>query len=235
MHPTDQIKRRTPGLRREEVAQRAAISIDYYARLEQGRERRPSPRVLDALAVALELSTAETDYLHGLVTPPPTPHLRRATAHGVPSKFLLLVMESWPWGPAYVINHRCDVLARNQQAQELLARSQFPDNILYMLFLDPAAPETWANWDALARFFVGGIRRNSGPAIDNDPDTAALIAEVCKKSPTFARLWRSHKIVVGDHKEKLIRRKGLGEVRFDFELLAAIDDPSQFLVLHQKQ
>jgi transcriptional regulator with XRE-family HTH domain len=232
VRPTDPHKRRTPGLRREEVAQRAAISTDYYARLEQGRERWPSPRVLDSLAVALELSMAEADYLHGLVRPP-NPRTRCAEAHGAPNEFLSLVMQSWPRGPAYIVNHRCDVLARNQPARELLEHSRFPDNILHMLFLDPAAPEMWANWDAFARFFVGGIRKNSGPAMDDDPATAALIAKVAEQSPAFARLWDSHKIVVGDHKEKLIRHKRLGEVRFDFELLTAIDAPNQFLVLHR--
>ena len=106
-------RRRTPGLRREEVATRAAISTDYYTRLEQGRERHPSAQVLDALAAALELSTAETSYLHGLVTPPTTPRINRTDADSVPNEFLLLVMRSWALGPAYIVNHRSDVLAKN--------------------------------------------------------------------------------------------------------------------------
>jgi transcriptional regulator with XRE-family HTH domain len=226
-------RRRTPGLRREEVAARAAFSTDYYTRLEQGRERHPSAQVLDALAAALELSTAETSYLHGLVTPPPTPRTNRTGADSVPNEFLLLVMRSWALGPAYIVNHRSDVLAKNQLAQDIFEYFEISDNILRMLFLDPAAQERWADWDAFARFFVGRVRRTIGPVIDEDPVTMALIADVSAKSHAFALLWDSHEIDVHDHKEKTIRHEDLGEIRLDFELLTSMDTPNQFLVLHR--
>jgi transcriptional regulator with XRE-family HTH domain len=225
-------RRRTPGLRREEVATRAAISTDYYTRLEQGRERHPSAQVLDALAAALELSTAETNYLHGLVTPPATPRTNLTGAESVPNEFLLLVMRSWALGPAYIVNHRSDVLAKNQLAQEIFEYFEISDNILRMLFLDPGAQERWADWDAFARFFVGRVRRTIGPVIDDDPVTMALIADVSAKSRAFALLWDSHEIDVHDHKEKTIRHEDLGEIRLDFELLTSMDTPNQFLVLH---
>jgi transcriptional regulator with XRE-family HTH domain len=226
-------RRRTPGLRREEVAARAAISADYYTRLEQGRERHPSAQVLDALAAALQLSTAETSYLYGLVTPPPTPRIKRSGADEVPNEFLLLVMRSWALGPAYIVNHRSDVLARNQLAQEMFERFAISDNILRMLFLDPSAPMTWANWETFTRFFVGTVRRTIGPLIDDDPATTTLISEVCAKSHAFALLWDSQEINVHEHKEKKIRDEDLGEIRLDFELLTAIDTPNQFVVLHR--
>jgi transcriptional regulator with XRE-family HTH domain len=226
-------RRRTPGLRREEVATRAAVSTDYYTRLEQGRERHPSAQVLDALAAVLELSTAETSYLHGLVTPAATPGTKRTGAAKVPNEFLLLVMRSWALGPAYIVNHRSDVLAKNQLAQEIFEHFEISDNILRMLFLDPAAQERWADWDAFARFVVGTVRRTVGPVIDDDPVTMALISDVSAKSHTFALLWDSHEIDVRDQKEKKIRDEDLGEVRLDFELLTAIDTPNQFLVLHR--
>jgi transcriptional regulator with XRE-family HTH domain len=225
-------RRRTPGLRREEVAARAAISTDYYTRLEQGRERHPSAQVLDALAAALGLSTAETSYLHGLVTPPPTPRTNRTGADSVPNEFLLLVMRSWA-GPAYIVNHRSDVLAKNQLAQDIFEYFEISDNILRMLFLDPAAQQRWADWDSFARFFVGRLRRTIGPVIDDDPVTMALIADVSAKSHAFALLWDSHEIDVHDHKVKTIRDEDLGEIRLDFELLTAMDAPNQFLVLHR--
>ena len=226
-------RRRTPGLRSEEVAARAAISTDYYTRLEQGRERHPSAQVLDALAAALELSTAETSYLHGLVTPPPTPRANRTDADSVPNEFLLLVMRAWALGPAYIVNHRSDVLAKNQLAQDIFEYFEIADNILRMLFLDPAAQERWADWDAFARFFVGRVRRTIGPVIDDDPVTMALIADVSAKSHAFALLWDSHEIDVHDRKEKTIRHEDLGEIRLDFELLTAMDTPNQFLLLHR--
>jgi transcriptional regulator with XRE-family HTH domain len=226
-------RRRTPGLRREEVATRAAISTDYYTRLEQGRERHPSAQVLDALATALDLSTAETSYLHGLVTPPATPRTNRIDADSVPNEFLLLVMRSWTLGPAYIVNHRSDVLAKNQLAQDIFEHFEVSDNILRMLFLDPAAQERWADWDTFARFVAGTVRRTIGPVIDDDPAATALIADVSAKSHAFALLWDSHEIDVHDQKEKTIRDEDLGEIRLDFELLTAMDTPNQFLVLHR--
>ncbi len=211
------------------MAARAAISTDYYTRLEQGRERRPSTQVLDALAAALELSTAETSYLHGLVTPPPSPRTAREEA---PNEFLALVVRSWSWGPAYIVNQRSDVLTANRPAQEIFEQFEFSDNILRMLFLDPAAQRMWADWAAFARFLVGGIRRMIGPVVVDDPATAALIAEMSARSPAFARLWDSHHIDVRERKEKQFRHEDLGEISMRFELVAAVDTPNQYLVLH---
>lgn len=223
-------RRRTPGLRREEVAARAAVSTDYYTRLEQGRERHPSPQVLDALAVALELSSAEAGYLRGLVAPPGTP---RTLADTVPNEFLRLVARSWELGPAYVVNHRGDILVSNRHAQQILEYFEISDNMLRMLFLDPLARRMWGDWEAFARFLVGGIRRNIGPDLDNYPDTAAMIAEMSERSEEFSRLWNSHEIDVREHKQKLFRHSDFGEIRLDFELLTAIDSPGQLLVLHR--
>lgn len=228
-----QTRRRTSGLRREEVAARAAISIDYYTRLEQGRERHPSAQVLDALAAALQLSTAEASYLHGLVAAPPTPRIKRTDVDQVPNEFLLLVMRSWALGPAYIVNHRSDVLARNQLAQEMFEGFAISDNILRMLFLDPGAQKTWANWETFARFFVGTVRRTIGPLIDDDPASTRLVSEVSAKSHAFARLWDSYEMDVDYHKEKKFRHEDAGEIRLDFELLTAIDSPNQFVVLHR--
>ncbi|WP_216893059.1 helix-turn-helix transcriptional regulator [Nocardia alni] len=225
-------RRRTPGLRREEVAARAAISTDYYTRLEQGRERHPSPQVLDALAAALELSTAETSYLHGLVTPPPSLPAAQAGTEAL-NEFLVLVVRSWAWGPAYIVNQRSDVLSANRPAQEIFEQFEFSDNILRMLFLDPAAQRMWADWAAFARFLVGGIRRMIGPVVVDDPATAALIAEMSARSSAFARLWDSHHIDVRERKEKQFRHEDLGEISMRFELVAAVDTPNQYLVLHR--
>ncbi|MBY8857543.1 helix-turn-helix transcriptional regulator [Nocardia sp. CA2R105] len=227
-------RRQTPGLRREEVAVRATISTDYYVRLEQGRERNPSPQVVDALATALELSTAETSYLHGLVSPPPAPRKPVGVREEV-NEFLSLVMRSWEPGPAYIVNHRSDVLAANRSARELFERFEISDNILRMLFLDPAAPRIWADRDAFARFFVGGIRRMIGPAPQDDPVTTALLADVSARNPAFAELWNRHEIGVPERKQKWIHHEELGEIRLDFELLAALDTPHQYLVLHRIQ
>jgi len=102
-----------------------------------------------------------------------------------------------------------------------------------MLFLDPAAKQLWADWDAFATFFVGGIRRIMGGAIDNDPATVALIADVSAKSAAFAAMWERQAMNVPDRKAKTFRSHNLGEVRLDFELLKAFDTPNQVLVVHR--
>lgn len=207
---------------------RAAISTDYYTRLEQGRERSPSAQVLDALATALELSPAETGYLHSLAAPP-----QGAPIAAPPNEFLVLAMLSWSYGPAYVVNHRSDVLAANSLAQDMFDRVKFPDNILRMLFLDPAAKQRWVDWQTFATFFVGAVRRNIGAALDSDPAAAALIAEVSAGSPAFNEMWERQAIEVPDRKAKTFRHDDLGDLQLDFELLTAIDTPNQVLVVHR--
>lgn len=226
-----QRKRRTPGLRREEVAARAAISADYYTRLEQGRERNPSPHVLDAIATALELSPTEIGYLHNLVTPPPIPPV--APADEPPNVFLDLVMRAWTLGPAYIVNHRTDVVAANPLAQQLFARFEHSDNVLRMIFLDPAAPRIWANWDTFARYLVGGVRRLIGPVAGDDPEITTMLADLSAASPAFAEFWAKHEISVPGAIFKRYNDDDRGEISLDFELLTAIDTPHQHLVLHR--
>jgi transcriptional regulator with XRE-family HTH domain len=227
VQPTgDRRRSRTPGLRREEVAVRAAISTDYYTRLEQGRERNPSPQVLDALAAALELSPAEASYLYSLAGP-----LTGAPADVPPNEFLVLAMQSWSYGPAYIVNHRSDVLAVNALAQDIFRQFEVADNILRMLFLDPAAKVRWVDWEAFATFFVGGIRRIIGPVMD--AATTALIAEVSAASSEFGPMWDRQAMDVPDHKAKIFRHEDLGDLKLDFELLKAYDTPSQVLVVHR--
>ena len=118
------------------------------------------------------------------------------------NEFLLLAMQSWESGPAYIVNHRSDILALNQSAREIFDRFEVSDNILRMLFLDPAAKQLWADWDAFATFFVGGIRRIMGGAIDDDPATVALIADVSAKSAAFAAMWERQAMNVPDRKPR---------------------------------
>jgi hypothetical protein len=120
-----------------------------------------------------------------LATPPAAARAKPTGADEVPNEFLLLIMRSWGLGPAYIVNRRSDVLACNQLAQKMFDRFAISDNILRMLFLDPAAQKIWANWDAFARFFVGSVRRTIGPASD-DPATTTLISDVSAKSQAFA-------------------------------------------------
>jgi hypothetical protein len=142
-------------------------------------------------------------------------------------------MNMWTLGPAYIVNPRTDVLAGNHLARKLFERFEYPDNVLRMVFLDPAAPRIWANWDAFARYFVGGVRRMVGPVVDDDPGITAMLTELSDANPVFAQLWARHEISVPGHNVKRFKDDDLGEISLDFELLTAIDTPHQHLVLHR--
>jgi transcriptional regulator with XRE-family HTH domain len=224
-------RRRTPGLRREEVAVRAGISADYYARLEQGREKHPSVQVLDALVIALELSLEEAAYLHELAIPQHRWRRKPGVQQG-PAEYLLLLMQSWTLGPAYIVNRRCDVLAENVQASLLFSQFKITGNILRLLFLDPGAKTSWVNWESYARSVVATVRRITGADIDQ-PDVAEIIHELSSKSSDFARMWKSHDIGVSDGQVKRLKHQDFGELVFNYELLSAASAPGQFLVVHK--
>lgn len=226
-------RRRTPGLRREEVAARAGISADYYARLEQGREKHPSVQVLNALVAALCLSADEAAYLHDLAIP----HHRWRWTSGsqqAPVEYLLLLMQSWTLGPAYIVNRRCDVLAKNVQASLFFDEFKITENILRLLFLDPEAKNLWVNWESYAKTAIAILHRIVGVDIDQ-PDVAEIIHELSDKSDDFVRMWESHDIDVCDRKVKRLRHRDRGELEFDYELLSAASAPGQFLVVHRRK
>jgi transcriptional regulator with XRE-family HTH domain len=173
--------RRTPGLRREEVATLAGISADYYLRLEQGRDRNPSPQVLDALARVLGLNPAATAYLRSLATAPlPTPDAPRELPEGL--AHLLATVNL----PAYVETRACDVLAANPLAGELGIEAG--QNRLRSMFLDPAEQERHEDWGLAACMLVGGFRAGIGTAVD-DPEVVRLVGELSLASEVFATMW----------------------------------------------
>lgn len=223
-------RRRTPGLRREEVAARAGISADYYARLEQGREKHPSVQVLNALVVALGLSADETAYLHDLAIQ----HRWRQKpgSQQAPTEYLLLLMHTWTFGPAYIANRRLDVVAQNQQARLLFDQFRVTGNILRLLFLDPEAKTLWVNWESYAKTAVASMRRIVGADIDQ-PDIAEIIHEISDKSSDFAQMWKSHDVGASDGRVKRLRHRDFGELEFDYELLTAASAPGQILVVHR--
>ncbi|TVS87178.1 helix-turn-helix transcriptional regulator [Mycobacterium helveticum] len=223
-------RRRTPGLRREEVAARAGISPDYYARLEQGRETHPSVQVLEALVIALSLSPDEAGYLYDLAIPQHRRRQELGSQQG-PVEYLLLLMQAWTLGPAYIVNRRCDVLAANPQASLLFSPFTITGNILRLLFLDPEAKNFWVNWESYAKTAVATVHRIVGVDVDH-PDVAEIILELSKESSDFVRLWKSHDVGVTDGKVKQFRHRDFGDIEFDYELLSAASAPGQFLVIH---
>ncbi|MFH8655190.1 helix-turn-helix transcriptional regulator [Streptomyces afghaniensis] len=191
-------QRRTPGLRREELATLAGVSIDYYTRLERGKEARPSPGVVDALARALKLSDDEHQHLRSLAAGAAHfgPTTSAAPDREVQPQTLLLLDVLRPH-PAYVISRTLDLLAANPSTLALCAgMSEWPPelrNIARYLFLHPAAREIFDDWHNQA---ISGVARlRAVTAVEPDaPDVAALVDELRAKSPYFAELWERYEV-----------------------------------------
>ncbi|MCA1974118.1 MAG: helix-turn-helix transcriptional regulator [Caenispirillum sp.] len=211
-------RRRTPGLRREEVAQRANISPTWYTWLEQGRGGAPSADVLDRLARALVLTGVEREHLfllgHGR---PPEP--RYAEEAGVTPR-LQRVLDAFDPHPAIIRTVSWDVLAWNRGATAMLmdygAMPVDQRNILRFLFLDPRARSMQDDWPSVARFAVGAFRRDmirAGAA----EDVAPLVEDLCRLSSEFRALWDDQDVNGGRHEAvKRIRHPVFGPLAFEY-------------------
>jgi transcriptional regulator with XRE-family HTH domain len=223
-------RRRTPGLRREEVAQLADISTTYYTFLEQGRDVRPSEQVLDALGRALRLTPAERIHLFDLVTGarPAGPVISDALLPSVAA----LVARLDPW-PAYVTGRRFDVLASNRAARVMWAdwptRPPEQRNVLWWTFLDPAAREILVDWESVARAELARFRAASARH-PGDAGFGELIARLQEGSAEVRQWWPEHDVVPLSSGVKRIRHPALGVVEFHHVVLQVADDPEQKLV-----
>ncbi|HTX98033.1 MAG TPA: helix-turn-helix transcriptional regulator [Mycobacterium sp.] len=176
-------RRRVAGLRREELAMLAGISAEYYLRLEVGRDKHPSPQVLDALARALWLDAKATQYLRHLAAPP------RGDSSELEAQAYALaeVIEQFSM-PAILVNRYRDVLAANPLARALSPEFTPGQNCLRWRLLEPAARKLYVNWDEVTEVAVYGLREFSGPC-PNDARMQALIAELSSASLRFRELW----------------------------------------------
>jgi transcriptional regulator with XRE-family HTH domain len=176
-------RRRVEGLRREELAMLAGISAEYYLRLEVGRDKHPSPQVLDALARALRLDGKATQHLRRLAAPPEgdIPELE-AQAYALAEVIEQISM------PAVLVNRYQDVLAANPLARALSPGFAPGQNVLRWRLLDPAARELYVDWDEATEQVVNGLREFSGPC-PNDPRMQAFIDELSSASARFRELW----------------------------------------------
>lgn len=224
-------RRRTKGLRREEVAQLACVSTTYYTFLEQGRDLRPSWEVLEAIARALRLSPAERAHLHtlGSGTKKPAPP---AAAETLQDAVSALVERMDPY-PTYVTGRCWDVLASNRAARLLWtdwpAIPRQDRNMLWWTFTDPAARRVLVDWEPealaqLARFRAAACER------PDDPCFGALIERLRNASPEFRASWSRHEVAPLASGTKRLRHSVLGEVTFTHVVLTLADDPDQKLV-----
>ncbi|MFE5813054.1 helix-turn-helix domain-containing protein [Streptomyces sp. NPDC056479] len=200
--PTYVERRRVPGLRREELAQLAGVSVSYYTRLEQGHSQSASPEVLDAIARALQLDESERLHLHDLAgADRHRPRNRRPAPERVTeaARQLLDVLEDVP---AVVLGRRSDVLAWNQLGHALFAGHLDPDgpqgvgerpNMARLVFLDDHTRELYADWPSKARAVVGNLRLVAGQH-PQDGALHALVGELGSKSTEFASMWADHQV-----------------------------------------
>jgi transcriptional regulator with XRE-family HTH domain len=220
--------RRVPGLRREEVAMLAGISADYYLRLEQGRDRNPSPQVLESLARVLELDEDTTAYLVGLAAPTPR-RSRRPRKETVPPGIVKFVA-ALPL-PAFVEGRYLDVLAANPLARALSPRLVAGANRLRDVFLDPAERALFPDWNGATQGLVAGFRQAVGTSTD-DPRFVELVGELSLASPRFRQLWARHD--VAGRRGAVVRfdHPQVGELRLNREKLVVSEAPGLVLAVY---
>jgi len=231
--PVQPGSRRVPGLRREELAQLAGVSVDYYVRLERGRGGNVSEAVLDALSRALGLDDTERSHLFALARPS-RPRRRPVPPQRVrPGLYQLL--ESLATVPAVIFGRRWDVLASNH-----LARALYTDfdslpyrerNMVRYLFLDDAVRDLYEDWAGAARGTVASLRLYAGRHPD-DPQLAELVGELSVRDPDFRRWWGDQDVHRRSYGSKRYRHPLVGELILGYEAFTPAADPDQVLGLH---
>ncbi|GAA4813612.1 helix-turn-helix transcriptional regulator [Streptomyces ziwulingensis] len=228
--------RRTPGLRREELATLAGVSIDYYTRIERGKETRPSLAVVDALARALRLDDAEHQHLRDLAVRAAryAPQAAPAPSRTVrpPAK---LILEAVRPSPAYVVSRSMDVLAHNPGGLALYAGlTDWPAtqrNLARYLFLHPAARDVFPDWDSQIRGCVARLRALAGTDPDA-PDLTHLVGELLLKSPAFAGLWERYEVTGRKIAAKTFQHPQVGKITLGYQGMALEGTLGQRMVVY---
>lgn len=225
-------RRRVPGLRREEVAQLAGVSVDYYIRLEQGRGPSVSDAVLDAIARVLRLDETEHAYLRTVARPKDRGTARPSARRVRPG--LRLLLDLFDRAPAFVLGRRMDVLAWNALGDALSGFSRMPAaerNMPRQAFLAPGARELYPDWPAVAAETVAHLRLDAGLHPD-DKELAALVGELSLKSEDFRRLWADHQVKAKTYGVKRMHHPVVGALTLPYETLAVPGEPDLSLVVY---
>ncbi|MFJ3926694.1 helix-turn-helix transcriptional regulator [Streptomyces sp. NPDC090022] len=231
-------RRRVSGLRREEVAQLAGVSVDYYTRMEQGRVPHPSDSVLDALARALRLTEDERTHLRHLAGPRRTVRPAAGRAPAPPQRvrpMLRRLLDELRDVPAVVMGRRMDILAWNAAAGALFgdygALAPAERNIARITFLDPASRALFGDWEGCARENVAYLHLEAGRHPD-DPRLAQLIGELSLRSERFRTWWAQHPVQDKTSGTKLYHHPVVGDLELSYETLRAADDTEQALITY---
>ncbi len=226
-------RRRTSGLRREEVAQRASISPTWYTWLEQGRGGDPSPEVLERISEALMLTESEREYLF-LLALGRLPEVRYRASAGVTPR-LQRVLDAFQVSPALIKTATWDVIGWNRAAAAVLtdygALPVDQRNILRLIFCTPKVRSAQTDWEGVARFVVGAFRADAARA-GAAAEVAQLVDELCGLSPEFAALWRDHQVHTHGEGLKRLRHPVLGLLELEYSAFAVDGRPDLGMVVY---
>ncbi|WP_109031210.1 helix-turn-helix transcriptional regulator [Streptomyces rubrogriseus] len=233
--------RRVPGLRREEVAMLAGVSVDYYVRLERGQLAGASEGVLDGLCRALRLDDAERSHLSDLAAAQrrrPARRTARRAGDTVPAG-LKRVLRSMTGSPAFIRNGRLDILAVNDLGRALYAPlftapAPTPVNIARFQFLDPTSRGFFPDWNASVNTTVSLLRTEAGRA-PGDTDLTGLIGELVTRSEEFRVAWARHNVRLHHTGRKAFRHPAIGEVTLDFDAMEMPAHPGLALTTYSAE
>lgn len=224
--------RRTPGLRREEVAVLAGVGVSWYTWLEQGRDIRVSAQVLDAVAAALRLDAHEHSYLYRLAGLEPRSTGAPATEPGLPiTPEWHRILDAWLPRPAYIIDRHWGFAAVNSTAREVFGLTDADDNCLVAFFTSSCYRAAFTHWAEVAPEIVARFRADAA----RHPEDKAfhrLAEELAVASAEFARLWAEHAVTESATGTKTITHPHGGELHFEYTRLRLPDHPDHHLVLH---
>lgn len=220
--------RRTPGLRREEVAVLAGVGVSWYTWLEQGREINVSTEVLDAIAVVLRLDETEREHLYLLagLNPPPKSPVERRIPDG-----LQKVIDAWLPRPAYVIDRHWNLVAVNQAARLVFGYGRGDHNCLVDFFTRADERVGICRWEDAARAIVGQFRADAARYPD-DPEFGRLASDMCRASQAFADIWAEHRVGSAAQGLKVLHHPQAGELVFEYTTLPLTDLPGHRLLLY---
>src|SRR5882757_7716504 len=228
----DNTRRRVKGLRREELALLAGLSPSYYTRIEQGRDRRPSREILQALARALRLDDTERSYLWSLAIP----SLEPAENDSVPARTVrpgvLQLLQRWADLPAFIVGPSRDVLAGTALAARVNPAWSPGHNLIEFTFLDPRAHTVYPEWEEIALQAVAGLRAT---AAARRGELDGFVADMRGRSETFRALWDSHDVYERTMGEKQLRVDGIGILRLKFETFALTGPEGHVLYVYFPQ
>lgn len=224
-------RRRTPGLRREEVAMLAGIGASWYTWLEQGRDIKVSEQVLDAISRTLRLDAVERDHLYQLVGMNPP----QRTADETPGTAqLTALLEGWMPSPAYVIDRCWNIVGTNRAAELVFGFREGDTNCLVAFFTNPAFRARHRYWDEIAPGLVSEFRRDAARYPD-DPEFTRISGLLTEESADFAALWSRYEITAANQGVKAIDHPRAGCLIFEHSVLEIPDRPGVRLMLHTAQ